>query len=38
MTSNESDESGLSDDEQTVLETYIKTLQSNLDPKTDDLP
>ena len=38
MTSNEPDESGLSDDEQTVLETYLKKLQSNLDPKTDDLP
>jgi hypothetical protein len=38
MTSSEPDESGLSDDEQTVLETYLKKLQSNLDPKKDDLP
>jgi hypothetical protein len=38
MTSNEPDESGLNDDEQTVLETYLKKLQSNLDPKKDDLP
>jgi hypothetical protein len=38
LTSNEPDESGLSDDEQTVLETYLKKLQSNLDPKKDDLP
>jgi len=38
MTSGEPDESGLSDDEQTVLETYLKNFQSNLDPKKDDLP
>lgn len=38
MASNESDESGLSDDEQTVLKTYMKKFQSNLDPKTEDLP
>ena len=38
MTSGEPDESGLSDDEQTVLETYLKKFQSNLDPKKDDLP
>jgi hypothetical protein len=33
MTSNEPDESGLSDDDQTVLETYLKKLS-----KKDDLP
>ena len=33
MTSNEPDETGLSEDEQTVLETYLKKLQSNLDSK-----
>jgi hypothetical protein len=38
MSSGETDESGLSDDEQTVLETYLKKYQSNLDPKKDDLP
>jgi hypothetical protein len=38
MTSNEPDESGLSEDEKTVLETYLKKYQSNLDPKKDDLP
>ena len=38
MTSNEPDESGLSDDEQTVLETYLKKFQSNPDPEKDDLP
>jgi hypothetical protein len=37
MTSNEPDESGLSHDEQTVLESYLKTFQSNLDPNKDDL-
>ena len=37
MTSNEPDESGLSDDEQNVLETYLKKFQLNLDPKKDDL-
>ena len=36
MTSGEPDESGLSDDEQTVLETYLKKFQSDLDPKKDD--
>jgi hypothetical protein len=36
MTSSEPDESGLSDDEQIVLETYLKKIQSNLDPKKDD--
>ncbi|HLX14188.1 MAG TPA: DUF5681 domain-containing protein [Bradyrhizobium sp.] len=38
MSSGETEESGLSDDEQTVLETYLKTFQSELNPKTDDLP
>jgi hypothetical protein len=38
MTSNEPDESGLSDDEQAVLETYLRKFQSNLDLKKDDLP
>jgi hypothetical protein len=38
MTSNEPDESGLSEDEQTVLETYLKKYQSELDPNKDDLP
>jgi hypothetical protein len=38
MTSNEPDESGLSEDEKTVLETYLKKYQSNLDQKKDDLP
>ncbi len=38
MTSNEPDEAGLSEDEKTVLETYLKKYQSNLDPKKDDLP
>jgi hypothetical protein len=38
MTSNELDESGLTDDEQTVLETYMKRSQSNLNPKEDDPP
>jgi hypothetical protein len=37
MTSNEPDESGLTDDEQSVLETYLKKFQSNLDPNKDDL-
>ena len=36
ISSGETDESGLSEDEQTVLETYLKTFQSNLDPKKDD--
>ena len=38
MTSNEPDESGLSDDEQAVLETYLEKYQSELNPKKDDLP
>jgi Family of unknown function (DUF5681) len=38
MTSNEPDESGLSDDEQTVLETYLEKYQPELNPKKDDLP
>jgi hypothetical protein len=38
MTSNEPDESGLSDDEQTVLETYLEKYQSELNAKKDDLP
>ncbi len=38
MSSGETDESGLSEDEQTVLETYLKKFQSNLDPEQDDLP
>lgn len=38
MTSSEADESGLSDDEQAVLETYLRKFQPNLDPKKDDLP
>ena len=37
ISSGETDESGLSEDEQTVLETYLKKFQSNLDPKKDDL-
>ncbi len=37
MTSNEFDDSGLSEDEQTVLETYLKKLQANLDPQKDGL-
>jgi hypothetical protein len=36
MSSDQTDESELSGDEQTVLETYLKKLQSNLDPKQDD--
>jgi len=36
ISSGETDESGLSEDEQTVLETYLKKFQSNLDPKKDD--
>jgi hypothetical protein len=38
MTSNEPDESSLGEDEQTVLETYLKKYQSELNPKKDDLP
>jgi hypothetical protein len=38
MTSNELDEPSLSEDEHTVLETYLKKLQTNLDPKKDELP
>ncbi len=38
MTSNEPDESGLTDDEQNVLETYLEKYQSELNAKKDDLP
>jgi hypothetical protein len=38
MSSGETDETGLSEDEQTVLETYLKKFQSNLDPEKEDLP
>jgi hypothetical protein len=38
MSSDETDESGLNEDEQTVLETYLKKFQSNPDPEKDDLP
>jgi hypothetical protein len=37
MSSDETDESGLNEDEQTVLETYLKKVQSSLDPEKDDL-
>jgi hypothetical protein len=36
ITANEPDEAGLSEDEKTVLETYLKDLQLN--PKKDDQP
>jgi hypothetical protein len=38
MSSGETDESGLSDDEQTVLETYLKKYRSELNPNKDDPP
>jgi hypothetical protein len=36
MSSGETDEFGLSDDEQTVLETYLKNFKPELNPKKDD--
>jgi hypothetical protein len=38
MPPGETDESALSEDEQTVLKTYLKQFQSNLDPENGDLP
>ena len=38
MTANEPDETDLSKDEKIVLQTYLKKIQSNLDPKKDDTP
>jgi hypothetical protein len=36
MSSGETDEFGLSDDEQAVLETYLKNFKPELNPKKDD--